>query len=95
MIALYILPLVSIAYINLDTYLSIDSKHRKHYLTFIVNIIMCLISILAILIKEINYNLFPPIIALTLMGITIWQRKSMIADLRKGKYLKENNKKKR
>lgn len=95
MIGLYLIPLVSIAYINLDTFLSIDSKHRKYYLTFIVNIIMCLISTLAIILNDINYNLFPPIIAITLMGITIWQRNSMIADLRKGKYLKENNKKKR
>ena len=92
---MYILPLLTIAYFNFDTWIRIDSKHRKYYLTFIVNIIMCLLSILAILIKEINFSIFPPLIVMTLMGITIWQRNSMITDLKQGKYLKQHNKKKR
>lgn len=92
---MYILPLLTIAYYNFDTWIRIDSKHRKYYITFIVNIIMCLLSVLVIIIKEINFSIFPPLIVMTLMGITIWQRKSMITDLKQGKYLKQNSKKKR
>lgn len=95
MTILYILPLATVAYFNLDTYVRIDAKHREYYITFIVNIIMCLISILAIIIKEINFSIFPPLIVMTLMGITIWQRNSMITDLRNGKYLKQKESKKK
>ena len=56
---------------------------------------MCLLSVFVIIIKEINFSIFPPLIVMTLMGITIWQRKSMITDLKQGKYLKQNSKKKR
>lgn len=92
---MYILPLLTIAYYNFDTWIRIDPKHRKFYITFIVNIIMCLLSVLVIIIKEINFSIFPLLIVMTLMGITIWQRKSMITDLKQGKYLKQNTKKKR
>lgn len=92
---MYILPLLTIAYYNFDNWIRIDSKHRKYYITFIVNIIMCLLSVLVIIIKEINFSIFPPLIVMTLMGITIWQRKSMITDLKQGKYLKQSSKKKR
>ena len=92
---MYILPLLTIAYFNFDTWIRIDAKHRKYYITFIVNIIMCLLSVLVIIIKEINFSIFPPLIVMTLIGITIWQRNSMITDLKQGKYLKQNSKKKR
>ena len=95
MTILYILPLATVAYFNLDTFLRIDVKHRQYYITFVVNIIMCLLSILVIIIREIEFSIFPPLILMMLMGITIWQRNSMITDLKQGKYQKQNTKRKR
>lgn len=95
MTTLYILPLVFVAYINLNTYLKIDIKHRKNYITFIVDIILCLLSILVIIINEINFSIFPSLITITLMIITVWQKYLMVVDLKQDKHMKQNSKKKR
>ena len=92
---MYILPLLTVAYFNFNTWIRIDPKHRKYYITFIINIIMCLIAVAIIIIKQIQFDIFSPLVTATLIGITIYQKQSMITDLKNGKYLKRNSKKKR
>ena len=90
---MYILPLLTIAYFNFNTWIRIDPKHRKYYITFIINIIMCLIAVAIIIIKQIQFDILSPLVTAVLIGISIYQKQSMITDLKNGKYLKQKKKK--
>lgn len=85
---MYTLPLLTIAYYNFNTWIRIDSKHRKYYITFILNTIMCLLAVAVILIKHIKFDTFSPLITATLIGITVHQKQNLLTDLRNEKYLK-------
>ena len=90
---MYALPLLTVAYYNFNIWIRIDPKHRKYYITFIINIVMCLIAVAIIIIKQIQFDIFSPLVTATLIGITIYQKQSMITDLKNGKYLKQKKKK--
>lgn len=92
---MYVLPLLTVAYYNFNTWIRIDSKHRKYYITFLINIAMCLIAVAIIIIKQIQFDILSPLVTAVLIGISIYQKQSMITDLKNGKYLKKNNSKKK
>lgn len=89
--------LLLVAYFNYNTWIRIDKKHRQYYMTFIINIILCLITIAVIIYKELYLNIFAFLIAEILLLTTFLQRKSMIMDLEKGRFERkeEMDKKKR
>ena len=89
--------LLLVAYFNYNTWIRIDKKHRQYYMTFIINIILCLITIAVIIYKELYLNIFAFLIAEILLLTTFLQRKSMIMDLAKGRFERkeETDKKKR
>ena len=88
---MYKLFLIGLAYYNCDTWFKIDKKHRKYYITFIISAICCVAATLISFLKHLESNTYLIVVSYLLMGITMYQKRNMLIDLKNGKYLKEND----
>lgn len=95
---MYTLFLAGITYYNFGIWFRIDKEHRIYYTRFIINGVLAILTILIADSRELSSSIYSMIITYMLLGITVFEKKNMLQDLKNGRFLKqekENDKKKR